>query len=152
MGGTAPAAGPLPYRLVLDASRDDSVSPYSSRTHTEWDFTSRAPAGDEAQVLPLPQIDYGIATDTAGRASRHATLTASAAQLPGAAHTGRLSAVTLEVSYDDGRTWRKAASAPHGGFRLAAPKRAGFVSLRARAHDSVGNAISQTVLRAFGLR
>ncbi|GGJ41446.1 peptidase [Streptomyces brasiliensis] len=35
VGADAPAAGPLPYRLVLDAGRDASVSPYSSDTHTE---------------------------------------------------------------------------------------------------------------------
>jgi subtilisin family serine protease len=152
VGATAPGAGRLPYRLVLDASRDASVSPYSSTTHTEWDFTSKAPAGDEAAVLPLPQIDYGIATDTAGKAARNAALTASASHLPHAAGAGTLSPLTLEVSYDDGRTWRKTACGHDGRFRLSAPKQAGFVSLRAKAHDSAGNAVTQTVIRAFGLR
>ena len=70
MGGTRPAPGRLPYRLVLDAGRDASVSPYSATTHTEWEFTSEAPSGDEAAVLPLLQIDYGIATDAAGQRRR----------------------------------------------------------------------------------
>ncbi|MEU4095814.1 S8 family serine peptidase [Streptomyces sp. NPDC026673] len=152
MGGTAPGAGRLPYRLVLDASRDASVSPYSSTTHTEWEFTSKAPEGDDAAVLPLPQIDYGIATDTEGRAPRTASLSATAAHLPGAVGAGTLSPVTLEVSYDDGRTWRKTACGHDGRFRLSAPKGARFVSLRARAHDSAGNTVTQTVNRAFGLR
>ncbi|MFI8182830.1 S8 family serine peptidase [Actinacidiphila glaucinigra] len=152
MGGTAPAAGKLPYRLVLDASRDASVSPYSSATHTEWEFTSKAPSGDDAAVLPLPQIDYRVATDEEGRAARNDTLSVTAAHLPGAVGAGTLSAVSLEVSYDDGRTWRKTACGHDGRFKLSAPKQARFVSLRARAHDSAGNAVTQTVNRAFGLR
>ncbi|MGY5036019.1 S8 family serine peptidase [Streptomyces sp. 900116325] len=148
----APGTGKLPYRLVLDANRDSTVSPYSSTTHTEWDFTSQAPAGDDEAVLPLMQINYGVDTDAAGKAAKNATLTASVAHLAHATGAGTLSAVTLEVSYDDGRTWRKISSGEHGRFRLSAPKQTQFVSLRARAHDSAGNAVTQTVIRAFGLR
>ncbi|MFJ8723411.1 S8 family serine peptidase [Streptomyces sp. NPDC093269] len=148
----APGAGKLPYRLLLDTSRDSSVSPYSSTTHTEWDFTSRAPEGDEQSVLPLLQIDYGVDTDAAGRARRNATLTASVAHLAHATGAGTLSKLTLEVSYDDGRTWRTITGGKDGRFGLSAPKQARFVSLRAHAHDSAGNAVAQTVIRAFGLR
>ncbi|MDX2644295.1 S8 family serine peptidase [Streptomyces sp. PA03-1a] len=148
----APDVGKLPYRLVLDADRDSTVSPYSSTTHTEWDFTSQAPSGDEQAVLPLLQIYYGVDTDEAGKAARNARLTASVAHLAHAAGAGTLSAVTLEVSYDDGRTWRKVTSGEDGRFGLSAPKQARFVSMRAQAHDSAGNAVTQTVIRAFGLR
>ncbi|MGW9027897.1 S8 family peptidase [Streptomyces sp. NPDC055722] len=148
----APGAGKLPYRLVLDASRDSTVSSYSSTTHTEWDFTSQAPAGDETSVLPLMQIDYGVDTNAAGKAARNATLAASVAHLAHATGAGTPSAVTLEVSYDDGDTWRKITGGKDGRFALSAPKQAQFVSLRAHAHDSAGNAVTQTVMRAFGLR
>ncbi|MEU0434037.1 S8 family serine peptidase [Streptomyces sp. NPDC006290] len=148
----APGADKLPYRLVLDANRDSTVSPYSSTTHTEWDFTSQAPAGDEKAVLPLMQINYGVDTNAAGKAARNATLAASVAHLAHAAGAGTLSAVTLEVSYDDRHTWREITSGDDGRFRLSAPKGAQFVSLRAHAHDSAGNTVTQTVIRAFGLR
>ncbi|MET9407992.1 S8 family serine peptidase [Streptomyces sp. NPDC002935] len=148
----APGTGKLPYRLVLDANRDSTVSPYSSTTHTEWDFTSQAPAGDEKAVLPLMQINYGVDTNAAGKTARNATLTASVAHLAHATGAGTLSAVTLEVSYDDGHTWREITSGDDGRFGLSAPKGAQFVSLRAHAHDSAGNAVTQTVIRAFGLR
>ncbi|MGW3873598.1 S8 family peptidase [Streptomyces sp. NPDC005069] len=148
----APGAGKLPYRLVLDANRDSTVSPYSSTTHTEWDFTSQAAAGDEQAVLPLMQIKYGVDTNAAGKAARNATLAASVAHLAHATGAGTLSAVTLEVSYDDGHTWRKITRGHDGRFGLSAPKQAQFVSLRAHAHDSAGNAVAQTVIRAFGLR
>ncbi|MFJ4847195.1 S8 family serine peptidase [Streptomyces sp. NPDC088733] len=148
----APGTGRLPYRLVLDGSRDASVSPYSTGTHTEWGFTSSAPAGDGSAVLPLIQLDYGVDTDAAGRAGRHAEVAVSAAHLPGAAGAGTIAPVTVEFSYDDGRTWRKADCARDGRFAVAPPKHAGFVSLRATARDSAGNTVTQSVIRAFGLR
>lgn len=39
-----------------------------------------------------------------------------------------------------------------GRFPLDAPHKASFVSLRATAKDSAGNAVHQPVIRAFGLR
>jgi hypothetical protein len=152
VGADAPAAGPLPYRLVLDVGRDASISPYSSTTHTEWGFTSRAPAGDEADVLPLIQLSYDVRTDEAGRADRGAAVTVSAAHLRGAAGAGTLFPVSVEFSYDDGRTWHPARAGHDGRFALSAPPKTAYVSLRAGTRDSAGNTVTQTVIRAFGLR
>jgi hypothetical protein len=58
----------------------------------------------------------------------------------------------VEVSYDDGRTWQpvELRRGP-GGTRaiLAHPRGAGFVSLRAKAADSAGNTVEQTIIRAY---
>ncbi|MFF3256342.1 hypothetical protein ACFYWP_36325 [Actinacidiphila glaucinigra] len=103
-------------------------------------------------MLPLVQLDYRIGTDAAGRAGRHDGLSVTAAHLSGAGLTGKIGAVGLELSYDDGRTWHKAARGSDGRFRLDAPGKASFVSLRASAKDDAGNSVKQTVIRAFGLR
>ncbi|MFE0631732.1 S8 family serine peptidase [Streptomyces sp. NPDC058864] len=150
--GDAPSARRLPYKLVVTGERDVTYTPYSSRTRTEWDFVSAAPTDAATAVLPLVQLDYGIATDAAGRTGRHDTLSVTAAHLPGAGLAGRIGAVGLELSYDDGRTWHKSACGSDGRFRLDAPNKASFVSLRATARDSAGNSVHQTVIRAFGLR
>lgn len=152
VSGDAPRAGKLPYRLVVTGKRDVAFTPYSSSTHTEWDFTSKATADGSDAVLPLVQIDYEVGTDPAGRAGRHDTLSVTAAQLPGAVGAGRVGAVTLEMSYDGGTTWHRATCDHNGRYRLDAPKKASYVSLRASAEDSAGNAVHQTVIRAFGLR
>ncbi|MGV9914649.1 S8 family serine peptidase [Streptomyces tendae] len=148
----APAAGALPYRLVLENGRDPGVSPYSSSTRTEWTFTSKAPAENARAVLPLLQLDYSVATDRAGRADRHAALGVTALHLPGAAGAGRVGRPSVEVSYDDGHTWMRLRPRHGGAYTLDAPRRAAFVSLRVSAGDSAGNAVTQTVRRAFGLR
>ncbi|MFD7438394.1 S8 family serine peptidase [Streptomyces sp. NPDC059861] len=150
--GDAPSADKLPYRLVVTGERKVTFTPYSSSTRTEWDFTSKARTDDSAAVLPLVQLEYGIGTDGAGRAGRHHTLSVTAAHLPDAAGAGKIGAVGLELSYDEGRTWHKADCGSDGRFRLGAPRKASFVSLRANAKDAAGNAVRQTVIKAFGLR
>ncbi|MFB6709592.1 S8 family serine peptidase [Streptomyces sp. NPDC056333] len=151
--GDAPGAGKLPYRLVVTGERGtNAVTKYSSSTRTEWDFTSKAPPEDVHAVLPLVQLDYEIGTDAAGRAGRHDALSVTAVHLTDAVGAGKIGAVGLELSYDDGRTWHKVACGNDGRFRLDAPKKASYVSMRTSAKDSAGNAIHQTVIRAFGLR
>jgi hypothetical protein len=61
----------------------------------------------------------------------------------------------VQVSGDDGKTWRPAYVVPagRGAYRLvvALPDGAKAVSLRATATDVQGNSIEQTVLRAFAI-
>ncbi|RQX10550.1 serine protease [Micromonospora ureilytica] len=143
----------LPYRLVVENDRAAWTNPYSRQTRTEWGFRSAVTGEESAEVLPMIQLDYQVAIDSAGRASRRAPLTVVASHLPDV--RGTIGAVTVEVSYDDGATWQKQRLTRHGdGWRtsLAAPAKAGFVSLRTTARDTAGNTVSQSITRAFGLR
>jgi hypothetical protein len=152
VGGGLPAER-LPYRVVVDNDRADWAGPYSTHTHTEWDFTSAASGPDAVEPLPLVQLDYGVDTDTAGRAARNARLTVTPSHLPGI--EARVGRPTVEVSYDDGATWRRLDLRRDRGSwsaGLAAPRNAEFVSLRTAVEDSDGNSVSQTLTRAFGVR
>ncbi|MFF4963133.1 hypothetical protein [Streptomyces sp. NPDC001222] len=73
------------------------------RPALQWNFTSAATGAESTQSLPLIQLDYGVDTDTAGRADRRAELTVTASHLPGT--TAAIGKLSLKVSYDDGRTW-----------------------------------------------
>ncbi|MEU8817200.1 S8 family serine peptidase [Actinoplanes sp. NPDC048796] len=140
-------AGATPLRLVTETAHAGTVTPYSTKTSTSWSFV--APAVDLSQdivgePLDLVQLDYAVATDLSGRASRKATLGVTASRLDG---TALRTAVKVEVSYDDGRTWR----IPRG--KLDAPRSAEYVSVRATAEDrATRSAVTQTVIRAFGLK
>ncbi|WP_431912608.1 hypothetical protein [Nonomuraea jabiensis] len=52
------------------------------------------------------------------------------------------------MSYDDGATWAK-AEVKGSQVVLRHPAGDGFVSLRARSGDLAGNAVEQTVIRAY---
>ncbi|MEU4680494.1 S8 family serine peptidase [Micromonospora sp. NPDC023737] len=159
---TAPSAGPLPYRLVVVNQRDASVSPYSSSTTTEWRFTSAAPkVSGQRDLLPLLQIRYDVDPDASGSVRRNATFGVTVEQRApvsvgltpvsvGGGGTPR--SPRVEVSYDDGTTWSRLSDDRQGAYRLDAPKKAQFASLRVTATDSAGNSVTQTILRALGLR
>ncbi|MEV5766728.1 hypothetical protein AB0L34_19470 [Micromonospora sp. NPDC052213] len=63
---------------------------------------------------------------------------------------------TVEVlaSYDGGATWRGTIVEPEdGGFQVGVRNPdSGFVSLRIRAQDDRGNAVEQTLIRAYAVR
>ncbi|MFJ3140420.1 S8 family serine peptidase [Streptomyces sp. NPDC086843] len=151
--GVAPE--PLPYRLVLEGRRNLPDRPYSTRTRTEWDFTSGTTDYTVLTPLPLVQLDYVVSTDLSGKAHRRTGLTVTPSHLEGAVGAGAIRTVTLEISYDDGVTWRKTALRQSGGgwkAQLDGPHQARFASLRTTARDTKGNSVSQTVVRAFGLK
>ncbi|MFD0508368.1 hypothetical protein ACFQ0G_47445 [Streptomyces chiangmaiensis] len=146
---------PQPYRIVIEGKRNLADRPYSTRTRTEWGFTSGTTDYTVLTPLPLVQLDYAVDTDLSGKAHRRTGLTVTPSHLKGAAGAGAIRAVTLEVSYDDGVTWHEATLQQSGSdwtAQLDAPSRARFASLRTTARDTEGNSVSQTVIRAFGLK
>lgn len=141
----------LPYGLVVDTAGDPAVSPYSSKTHTEWDFVS-----GKAQVgtVPLVQLDYGTDLDAEGRSRRKGEISVTPSVL-GSSVQDAVSSVRLEVSYDDGASWKQQDLKNRQGTwstTLSAPSSAAFVSLRTTATARAGGSVSQTVIRAFGLK
>ncbi|MFJ5272745.1 S8 family serine peptidase [Streptomyces sp. NPDC088358] len=146
---------PLPYRIVVEGKRDLPGRPYSTRTRTEWGFTSGTTDYRVLSPLPLIQLDYAVATDLSGRASRRSTLTVTPSHFKGATGAAPVRTVSLEVSYDDGATWHRTTPRHSGAdwkTSMDAPSKARFASLRTTARDAGGNSVSQTVIRAFGLK
>ncbi|MET7856318.1 S8 family serine peptidase [Streptomyces sp. NPDC005318] len=141
----------LPYRLVTETSQK-TVFPTSTATRTEWGFTSEYGWVN----VPLIQLDYGVDTDITGAAARRTTLTLTASHMPGVTGAGTVDGATLQVSYDEGAHWTTAALRRTAGGKwtvdVRAPKSAEHVSLRATARDDAGNTVSQTVIRAYGVK
>ncbi|MEW9552028.1 hypothetical protein [Nonomuraea sp. NPDC050783] len=165
------APRPADYRLVWDfASRANSQSP----SRTEWTF--RSGPRDAAAALPrtvqcaestrpcsfLPLLfvhwNLSLGLDSRARAGQPFEV---AFRVSRQEHQARPTGVraTVEVSYDDGRTW----SAP----KTATPRRDGtfsapithpeysepvrWVSLRVKAGAGDGSTVTQTNIRAYRL-
>ncbi|MEV0585473.1 hypothetical protein [Nonomuraea sp. NPDC050310] len=62
-----------------------------------------------------------------------------------------MSALTVEVSYDAGVTWRPApiTRTPSGGVARVGNPDARHVSFRAQTTDSAGNTVDQTITEAY---
>ncbi|MFD7502358.1 S8 family serine peptidase [Streptomyces sp. NPDC059850] len=156
-GTFAVPAAKADYRLTIDARRTAEWSAYSTRTLTEWDFTSAHTTGPTA--LPLLSLDYDLGVDLLGRAKagKRFTFDLTPRHQEGAT-AAKTRSLKAWVTYDDGATWKAVKLQRDGAAyeatvnhpRLGATN--GFTGLRVQATDADGNRIDQTVIRAYGLK
>jgi hypothetical protein len=160
------------YRL--DWSYQDWVYSTAATTTMDWTFRSAPGAGgvlpgheicppiasQGCTYLPLLFIGYDLALNDAGQAvaGRPFPVTFTVTHQQGEAPPSGVSA-TVSASFDNGKTWtapQAAASLGAGRFTATIQqpplaKTDGFVSLRVIARDSAGNAVTQTLIEAYGL-
>lgn len=145
------------YRLVSDATRDGERWATSVRTHTEWTFWSKQQEEFNTD-LPLISLDYKVHTDISGHAlAGHTTkLGLTAAQIAGAPGNGKIAGASLEVSFNEGKSWEKVKLVRDGSGWIAdiknPSKNGHFVSLRASAWDDASNRIDQEIIKAYQLK
>ncbi|WP_424863333.1 S8 family serine peptidase [Streptomyces sp. MMS24-I29] len=151
----------LPYRFVLDSTRDADTWKTSVRTRTEWNFVSGAldPDGPAQADIPLLQLDYAVDTDLAGdvKAGTWTEIGLSSGTQEWLKGAVKATKASLSVSYDDGNTWTalQLAKDEPGSWtaRFKTPKKTGaFVSLKAHAEAADGLGVDQEIIRAFGLK
>ncbi|MGO8957420.1 MAG: hypothetical protein ACLQFR_08650 [Streptosporangiaceae bacterium] len=176
VNGIAPVKlSPKPSVLtfVLTAGRFSPSYPLSSASSTTWTWRSAPRFGAEVPpswfcgftkagrllrscaVQPMMTVDYqvqGLQQD--GRApdgAQRIDLSFGHLQLAGdAAVTG----ASAQYSYNDGQTWQTGTVTPLGGgrFQMAFNAPGGVdVTLRVHATDAAGGAITETILRAYGV-
>jgi hypothetical protein len=145
--------GDAAYRVALTTARGGDDWQWGTRTETVWQFRSGNRPGPAP--LPLLQVDYRVPTDLSGRVSGE----------PGEPHVINLvlrhqdglaapqgTTLKVEVSFDEGGHWRPVWSAGRDTrYTALVPAGKGAVSLRVRATDRSGDAVTQTIIRAYGI-
>ncbi|MEU5868235.1 S8 family serine peptidase [Nonomuraea sp. NPDC047529] len=126
------------YRLELSTRRTSEEWTTATATETAWTFRSKPGDG----VLPLLQIDYDVRPERPG-------LVGFAVRHQGGVSGARAKDLKLELSYDDGATWRAQPVVALGGGRYTAVVLRQHPSLRVTATDSAGNSVRQTVIKAY---
>lgn len=146
-------ASPGEYTLTKQISRATDRYPLSSSITAAWTFHSVRTVDGTAEALPLLSVRYEPTLDDHDHApAGHFSLPVEVLPQAGSS-AGPVRKVTVEVSYDDGRTWQRALVRRVGrGWSAALEHPAsGFVSLRTRAEDRAGNQIVLTTIRAYAL-
>ena len=154
---------PTPYVLEFGLSRSSAGWKRSTNVHTRWGFMSSTSKKD-VDVLPLLGVRYAMALSAgnvapAGRAwsfGLRVEMPAYVVSLP-------VSTPNVQISWNDGHTWSKAAVSgcvhpvvAHGGRTTSCTVRvtnhsSGFASLRVRAKDSAHDTVDQTIIRAYAV-
>ncbi|MFJ7989318.1 S8 family serine peptidase [Streptomyces sp. NPDC096351] len=147
------------FRVVTDTTLDPARWRLATEGHSEWTFRSAETPDDRITYLPMLNLGFDVDTDLHGdvRAGHRLPVGISAEYVKGASGTGTITGATLEVSYDEGRTWTKVTlrKARHGAAwdgELRVPAGAGSVSLRAGASDDRGGSVTQELIRAVGVK
>jgi hypothetical protein len=153
-GFSLPAGRPA-YRLVAHASRPTELSPDVS---AQWTFTSARTDPGKRSPLDLLTVGFHLPLDAHNRApAGHAlTGTVNVTRQPGSSGAPA-SELSLQVSYDNGRTWHPATvsgrAAGTWSVRVPAGGTAGgHASLRATARSASGDTVSERIMSAYALR
>ncbi|MEU7947699.1 S8 family serine peptidase [Micromonospora taraxaci] len=153
-GAFAVPPGAAAYRLEVSAKR--SFTDLSTEVSTAWTFRSRHVGGDDYRQLPVSAIRFTppLSVDNAAPAGRSLVIPVQVQRQPGAAGS-RVTKLTVDVSYDGGKTWQS-ARVRHGGHGWTAtvrhPAGPGYASLRATAKDAAGNTVTEKIIQAYRLR
>ncbi|MFG2622525.1 S8 family serine peptidase [Streptomyces sp. NPDC048507] len=146
---------PARYRLSVEASRSPEDTSTSTRVAASWTFTSAHADGDRSAVLPLSTVSFSPRLRPDGTAPKGTTLRVPLRLGGSAASGGRVAALTVQVSYDGGASWKPVSvTTDSGGNRsvtLTHPPAATSVSLRADLTDRGGNTVRETIVNAYRL-
>lgn len=145
--------GTAKYRLAADVQRNSPIWPLATRVQADWTFRS----GQTTAAKPLPLLAVGFEPQVDlfnwAPGGNAVVVPVRVDRQPGTSG-GAVGLKKVEVSFDDGKTWksvpiRKAGRSWQASF--VHPK-TGFVSLRATAADAGGNTVKQTTIRAYRLK
>jgi subtilisin family serine protease len=149
------SGGDAAYKLDLSTAREDGEGEWTwgTSTRTVWDFRSKPAPTDKAVALPLLQVGYDVPTDLTGRVAARPHVIGFSVQQQAGAAAARSTSLQASVSFDEGKTWRQIITVGAFGHYVAVvPAGKGTVSLKVVAGDNAGNKVTQTVIRAYGLK
>jgi subtilisin family serine protease len=144
--------GSATYRLAASFARGEPNT-LSTKVSCVWTFRSKHVAGDKPVPLPMSAVRFLPRLDSRNTApaGRLTVVPIQVQRQPGSS-AQRVRKLTVDVSFDDGVSWRSVAVVRLGQQAFVAiphPAQPGFVSLRARSSDTDGNSVDQTVIRAY---
>jgi hypothetical protein len=139
------------YRLTTELTRS---APFDVATaiSAEWTFKSAHVDGEEPAAVPLNTVHFTPVLDDANSARAGKPFLVPLVLQDETGAYSRPKKVTVEASYDEGKTWQRVPVLINLVAKLDHPAGAESVSLRVSASDRDGNTVKETLIRAYKLR
>ncbi|MFJ3800462.1 S8 family peptidase [Streptomyces sp. NPDC090088] len=140
-------AGEAAYRLTASVRRSTGLSAVSTRVDTAWTFRSKKPTDSLPAQLPASSVRFGTTTalDSTVPAGAKSTFPVT---VQGPARGIGVKSLAVWVSYDHGKTWKK-ATVTGGKVMVKNPAKGKSVSLRAKVTDKKTNTSTITIYDAY---
>lgn len=139
-------SGDAQYKLTTSVKRSTKLAAASTRIDASFTFRSKKSSADLVR-LPASTVRFGANTtlDSKVTAGRTATVPVT---VEGAAKGSNLKSLAVYVSYDTGKTWKK-ATVKSGKIKVKNPGKGKAISYRAKVTDKKGNTSAVTIYNAY---
>ncbi|MFC5956469.1 S8 family serine peptidase [Streptomyces pratens] len=133
------------YRLTTSVKRSAKVSAASTRIDASWTFRSKKTS--DMKQLPASTARFQAVTglDSKVTAGKKVTFPVT---VEGAAKGKNLKSLTVWVSYDSGKTWKK-TTVTKGKITVKNPAKKKAISFRAKITDKKGNTSTISIHNAY---
>ncbi|MBA2949048.1 S8 family peptidase [Streptomyces himalayensis] len=133
------------YKLTTSIKRSVKVGTASTRVDTSWSFRSKKTT--DMKQLPLSTARFGpaLGLDSTAPAGKTQSVPVT---VQGAAKGSNLKSLSVYVSYDYGKTWKK-LSVKNGKVSVKNPAKGKGISFHAKITDKKGNKSTVSIYNAY---
>jgi subtilisin family serine protease len=138
-------AGDAEYKLTTSVKRSVKVAAASTRIDASWTFRSKKTSG--IKQLPASTVRFNAATglDSKVPAGKSVSIPVT---VEGAAKGSNLKSLSVYVSYDYGKTWKK-LTVTKGKVSFKNPAKGKAISFHAKIADKKGNKSTVSIYNAY---
>ncbi|NGO79112.1 S8 family serine peptidase [Streptomyces sp. YC504] len=138
-------AGEATYKLVSSVRRDLKVATATSRVKATFTFKSKKVANETRLPVSVARFTPKLALDSTAPAGKKVSMPVT---VQGAAAGKNLKSLTVYVSYDGGKNWKK-LTLKKGKVEFKNPAKGKSVSFHAKISDKKGNTTAMSVYDAY---
>ncbi|MDN3029551.1 S8 family peptidase [Streptomyces sp. S.PB5] len=138
-------AGQANYKLTTSVKRSVKVAAASTRIDASWTFASKKTA--DLTKLPASTVRFNAKTGLDSRVKAGETVKIPVT-VEGAAKGSNLKSLSVYVSYDYGKTWKK-VTVSGGKITVKNPEKGKAISFHAKITDKKGNKSTISIYNAY---
>ncbi|GAA2584854.1 S8 family serine peptidase [Streptomyces roseoviolaceus] len=138
-------AGDAEYKLTTSVKRSVKVAAASTRIDASWTFRSKKTTG--IKQLPASTARFNAATGLDSKVPAGKTVSIPVT-VEGAAKGSNLKSLSVYVSYDYGKTWKK-LTVKDGKVSVKNPEKGKAISFHAKIADKKGNKSTISIYNAY---